>query len=88
MLVSFHVEKEGTISNVAVVQGLGYGCDEEAVRIVSKFPTWKPEWKGSQVKIYRPNNIQDLRIELLKYGLPFETVVISSVRFVQMSPSP
>jgi TonB family protein len=51
VMVSFNIDKDGTISNVAVAEGLGYGCDEEAVRIVSKFPKWKPGFQnGKAVK--------------------------------------
>lgn len=42
VFVSFIVEKDGLISNVSVVKGIGLGCDEEAVRIVSSFPKWNP----------------------------------------------
>ena len=40
--VSFVVEKNGTLSNLKVVQGIGAGCDDEALRVVSKMPRWKP----------------------------------------------
>ncbi|MCF6171583.1 MAG: energy transducer TonB [Bacteroidales bacterium] len=40
--VSFVVEKDGSISNVAVLRGIGGGCDEEAVRVVQNMPKWKP----------------------------------------------
>ncbi|PJB55597.1 MAG: energy transducer TonB, partial [Bacteroidetes bacterium CG_4_9_14_3_um_filter_41_19] len=28
--------------NVKVLRGIGSGCDEEAVRVVSSMPKWKP----------------------------------------------
>lgn len=40
--VKFVVEKDGSISNVLVLRGVGSGCDEEAVRVVSKMPNWIP----------------------------------------------
>lgn len=40
--VQFVVEKDGKISNVKVVKGIGYGCDEEAVRVISSMPNWTP----------------------------------------------
>jgi len=42
VFVSFVVEKDGTISNVTVVKGVGHGCDEEAMRVIKKSPRWKP----------------------------------------------
>jgi len=40
--LSFIIEPDGKITNIKVVQGIGGGCDEEAVRVVSIMPQWKP----------------------------------------------
>ncbi len=40
--LTFVVEKDGSISNVTVVRGIGAGCDEEAVRVVKSMPRWTP----------------------------------------------
>jgi protein TonB len=40
--ISFTVNADGTITDVTVIKGLGYGTDEEAVRVVSKMPAWTP----------------------------------------------
>jgi protein TonB len=40
--ISFTVNADGSISDVAVIKGLGYGTDEEAVRVISKMPPWSP----------------------------------------------
>jgi TonB family protein len=42
VFVEFVVGADGKISNVKALQGIGYGCDEEAVRAVSASPDWKP----------------------------------------------
>jgi protein TonB len=42
VFVSFVVEKDGSISDVKVSKGIGYGCDDEAVRVIKKSPRWKP----------------------------------------------
>lgn len=42
VLVSFVIEKDGSIGDVKVVKGIGGGCDEEAVRVVNAMPKWKP----------------------------------------------
>jgi periplasmic protein TonB len=42
VILNFYVDREGNISNITVVLGVGSGCDEEAVRVLSKSPKWKP----------------------------------------------
>jgi protein TonB len=39
--ISFVVEKDGSVSNINVLKGIGDGCEEEAVRVVRKMK-WKP----------------------------------------------
>lgn len=45
--ISFTVNADGSIADVAVLKGLGYGTDEEAVRVVSKMPPWTPGRQNS-----------------------------------------
>jgi TonB family protein len=40
--LSFIVNTDGTRQDVQVVKKLGYGCDEEAVRLVKSMPNWIP----------------------------------------------
>lgn len=42
VFVEFVVAKDGTLTDVHVVKGIGAGCDEEAVRIVQAAPSWNP----------------------------------------------
>ncbi len=42
VFVSFVVEKDGSVTDVKVLKGLGDGCTEEAVRVVKAMPKWKP----------------------------------------------
>jgi TonB family protein len=42
VLISFEVGKHGNISKPEVVKGLGYGLDDEAVRVVWNMPKWIP----------------------------------------------
>lgn len=42
VFVSFVVEKNGKVSNVIILRGIGGGCDEESLRVVSEMPDWKP----------------------------------------------
>lgn len=38
----FVVEPDGKLSNISVLRGIGGGCDEEAIRVISIMPAWKP----------------------------------------------
>jgi len=40
--VTFVVEKNGTISHVKVLRGIGGGCDEAAINAIKNMPKWKP----------------------------------------------
>ena len=40
--VRFQVNTAGKIQNAKVIKGLGYGCDQEAIRIVENMPLWHP----------------------------------------------
>lgn len=49
--LQFIVSKDGSVSNVKVTQGIGAGCDEEAVRILKQSPKWQPAvHQGKPVK--------------------------------------
>ena len=53
VIVKFVVNEDGAISDVQVQRGIGGGCDEEAKRVVSSFPKWKPgKQNGKPVKVY------------------------------------
>jgi len=50
--IEFVVNEDGSVSNVKVLRGIGGGCDEEAVRMVSGMPKWKPgRQNGMPVKV-------------------------------------
>jgi len=52
VFVGFVVEKDGSISNVKVLRGIGGGCDEEAVRVVQSLPKFKPgKQRGNPVRV-------------------------------------
>jgi protein TonB len=48
VFVSFTVQADGSISDVQVMKGLGYGTDEEAARVVSSMPSWTPGRQNSR----------------------------------------
>ncbi|MET3125025.1 protein TonB [Arcicella rosea] len=40
--VQFVVGKDGNISSIDILKGLGFGCDEEAQRVIKLMPRWNP----------------------------------------------
>jgi len=59
VFASFVIDTVGQVSQVQILKGLGYGCDEEAVQIVSGLPRWKP-------------GTQSGRVVAVKYNLPID----------------
>jgi len=50
--VNFIVETNGNISDVLILKPVGYGCDEEAKRLVSEMTGWQPgEQDGKKVRV-------------------------------------
>ncbi|MBQ7459700.1 MAG: energy transducer TonB [Bacteroidales bacterium] len=55
--VSFIIEADGNISNVAIERGFSEPLDDEALRVVSASPKWKPatiDGKKVRTKIVIP----------------------------------
>jgi protein TonB len=42
VFVRFIIDKQGNITNIEVVKGIGGGCDEEAIRVMKTMPAWSP----------------------------------------------
>jgi len=52
VMIQFVVDEEGNIIEAKVVKGIGYGCDEEALRVINSMPKWKPgTQKGKPVRV-------------------------------------
>ena len=52
VFVSFTVNTDGSITDVQTLKGLGFGTDEEAVRVVKSMPRWKPgKQSGRSVRV-------------------------------------
>jgi protein TonB len=52
VFVEFVVDKDGSITNVKAIKGIGAGCDEEAKRVISEAPKWSPgKQRGRPVKV-------------------------------------
>ncbi|MVN75858.1 TonB family protein [Hymenobacter sp. HMF4947] len=46
VFLSFVVQADGTIADVTILKGLGYGLDEEAQRVVRQMPAWMPGYQS------------------------------------------
>ena len=49
VIVSFVVEKDGSLSNVKILRSVDTLLDQEAIRIVKSMPKWKPARKNGKV---------------------------------------
>ena len=59
--VQFVVGQDGAISKVDILKGLGFGCDEEAERVIKLMPHWsagKQSGRAVAVKFTLPINFQ------------------------------
>lgn len=46
--IEFTVDSFGKIGNFKVIKGLGFGCDEEVIRLIQQGPKWIPTKKDSE----------------------------------------
>lgn len=52
VVVSFVIDKDGSITDIKVLKGIGSGCDEEAIRVLENAPKWNPgKQRGVPVKV-------------------------------------
>lgn len=51
--LKFVIEKDGSIANIEITKGIGFGCDEEAFRVIKSMPKWGPgKQNGKAVRVY------------------------------------
>lgn len=50
--INFVVEADGSLSDIKIIKGLGFGCDEEVLRLITQMPKWKPgKQRGKVVSV-------------------------------------
>ena len=50
--ISFIVEKDGSLSTIKVLNGIGAACDNEVISVVKQMPKWKPgKQNGMPVRV-------------------------------------
>jgi len=83
VFISFVVEKDGSVNEVKVMRGIGGGCDEEAVRVISGMPKWKPGKKDG--KLVRVGYMMPIVFKLTD-SQPDQPVKKSDVGKAEMKP--
>ena len=63
VVVQFVVNKKGILENFRIIKGLGYGCDEEAIRMVSMM--------NERIGPWSPGKQRGVPIEVL-YTMPIQ----------------
>lgn len=61
VILEFTVETNGKISQLRIIKGLGYGLDEEAIRVISSYESWIParqNGKAVKAKLALPLNLR------------------------------
>ena len=48
MTIEFKVGLDGSPSNFRVIKKLGYGCEEEVIRLVKEGPAWTPSTEDNK----------------------------------------
>jgi TonB family protein len=52
VIITYVIEKDGSVTGVQVLKDIGGGCGEEAVRVVKAMPKWNPgKQKGIPVRV-------------------------------------
>jgi protein TonB len=66
VILSFVIEKDGSLSNIVVERPAGHGFDEEAMRVLKLAKAWKPGKQNGQavrVKYMIPINFQSVNTD-------------------------
>jgi periplasmic protein TonB len=42
VIVSLEVDETGKLTHIEVIQGIGGGCEEEVIRVLTEMPDWNP----------------------------------------------
>lgn len=52
VFVTFVVERDGSVTDVRILRGIGGGCDEEAIRVIKSMPKWNAgKQRGRPVRV-------------------------------------
>jgi len=72
VIVEYDVNDNGTVSNAHVLKGIGHGCDEEALRLVSLLRFEKVSNRGVRVKMTTKTSIRFILPKtIISYSLSY-----------------
>ena len=76
VIIEYEISDEGVVLNPRVFKGIGFGCDEEAIRVVSLLRFEKVKNRGMRVRMTTKTTIH-FRLPGLKisYSVPEKSVV-------------
>lgn len=49
IFVTFVVERDGSITGIRLLRGIGGGLDELVLKSIANMPVWKPGWQGGKL---------------------------------------
>lgn len=55
VFLNFIITSEGEIKDITILKGLGFGADEESIRVISKMPRWNPGMQSGRAVNVRYN---------------------------------
>ena len=77
--LSFDIDHNGKVFNVKVTHGLGYGCDEEAVRVIELLSYEKARNRGVKVKASKKIKIP-FRLRKADIGFQYNYQTVSKLK--------
>jgi len=60
VVIKYNIDVFGKVSEAVVAHGIGYGCDEEALRLVNKLQYEKKKYQGLRVTFHQSISIHFL----------------------------
>lgn len=81
VFVKFIVRKDGSVSDLQILKGIGFGCDEETVRVLGSMPKWNPGKQNAKpVSVYftMPVNfvLEEGKQNIAKADFPWEKLIV------------
>jgi len=76
VVVSFIVEKDGSLSEIEILRDLGSGCGKESLRVVSEMPDWIPGKDGGELIRVQFNLPVRFKLEGSEYRPPSTTTTV------------
>jgi len=63
---SFVIEQDGSVGEMKILKGIGYGCDEETLRVIAMMPNWTPGMQNNKAVRVQMNLPVSFKLEKKK----------------------